>query len=201
MSPDDVLSFWLEPEPTTEAEVEARRRFWFGGGDAVDNEIRDRFGGLVERARAGALDAWAETAGGTLALILLIDQFSRNVHRGSAEAFACDGKALRLARGGYDSGRFDTLGPIERMFGALPFHHAEDLEAQKQGMRLSVRDALAARPPVDALLRQAVDSGRKHLDVIARFGRFPHRNAALGRASTPAEQEYLDYSKVTGQWL
>src|SRR5258706_16091447 len=95
---DDVLQFWLEPHPTTEDELAARNRFWFGSSDELDAKIRSRFGELVERARAGSLDGWAETPRGALALVILLDQFSRNVYRGRAEAFACDARALDIAR-------------------------------------------------------------------------------------------------------
>jgi uncharacterized protein (DUF924 family) len=198
---DDVLSFWLGPEPATEAEVGARRKLWFTADEKVDREIRDRFGALVESARADQLEAWAETPRGAVALIVLIDQFSRNIYRGSGEAFAHDEKALRVATQGYDSERFGELGPTARLFAAMPFHHAEDLESQKRGVRLAVHDALTAQPPFKPLLVQTVDSARRHLDVIARFGRFPHRNVVLGRPSTPDEQEYLEYLKLAGQWL
>lgn len=198
---DDVLAFWFSPEPTTNAEMDARSRMWFRGGPDVDASIRERFGRLVEDARAGRLDAWAETTRGALGLVILIDQFSRNLYRGDAASFSCDDKALALAREGYDTGRFATLGVLERTFAAMPFRHAEDLEAQKRGVALAVTDALAAEPHQKDFLVMAVDFARKHLDVIARFGRFPHRNETLGRASTPEEREYLAYLKFAGQWL
>jgi uncharacterized protein (DUF924 family) len=196
-----VLSFWLEPKPRTEAEVAVRSRYWFYGGEEVDRDVRARFAPLVERARRGELDAWAESPRGALALIILLDQFSRNLYRGTPEAFSADDKALALARAGFDSGRFAAFDPIERMFAAMPFLHAEDLASQVRAVELAVRDTVGAEPVLKQLLVDCVDFGRKHLDVIARFGRFPHRNAALSRTSTPAEQEYLDYLKYAGQWL
>jgi uncharacterized protein (DUF924 family) len=198
---EDILTYWLEPEPRTPAEAEARKDFWFTGGAAIDEEIRQRFAGLVARARAGQLDAWTETSRGTLALIILIDQFSRNLHRGTPAAFSHDPVGLALAEQGFAAGRFDELGPIERMFAAMPFRHAEDVTAQKRGVALAVTDALAGPPHLKDYLIYSVDWARKHLDVIVRFGRFPHRNAALGRASTPEELEYLAYLKHAGQWL
>jgi uncharacterized protein (DUF924 family) len=198
---EDVLSYWLTPSPRTAAEAEARKEFWFAGGTAIDDEIRRRFGGLVAEARAGALDAWTATPRGTLALIILIDQFSRNLHRGTPEAFSFDPVALDLARAGFDGGRFEALDPLERLFAALPFRHAEALEPQKRAVALAVTDALAGPPHLKDLLVYSVDWARKHLDVIVRFGRFPHRNAALGRTPTPEEVEYLAYLKLAGQWL
>src|SRR5882672_11086586 len=123
---DSFLSYWLEPEPTNEAEVEVRKAFWFQGSADIDREIRDRFGALVDKARSGELDEWAESPRGTLALIILIDQFSRNLYRGTPAAFSCDSMALGLARRGYESGHFGELRTIEHLFAAMPFRHAED---------------------------------------------------------------------------
>jgi uncharacterized protein (DUF924 family) len=198
---EDVLSYWLQPQPRTAAEVEARKEFWFTGSEATDQEICRRFGALVARARAGELAAWSETWRGSLALIILIDQFSRNLHRGTAAAFSHDPVGLALTRSGFEGGRFDDLDPIERMFAALPFRHAEDVESQKRAVALAVKDALTGAPHLKDFLVYSVDWARKHLDVIVRFGRFPHRNAALGRVSTPDEVEYLAYLKLAGQWL
>jgi uncharacterized protein (DUF924 family) len=198
---DSVLGFWTEPEPTTEEEVAERGKLWFGGGPAVDAEIRERFGGLLERAKRGELDGWAADPRGRLALIILLDQFSRNVYRGKAEAFAHDGKALELSRSAFDHGMYDRADACDRLFVLLPFSHAEDLEAQKRAVELSVESFLSAPPHLKKFLVSATDFARKHLDVIARFGRFPHRNATLGRASTKQELDYLAYLKEAGQWL
>lgn len=196
-----VLSFWFEPIPTTEVEASDRMRFWFGSDAAVDRRILEEFGELVARARRGELDAWASTPRGTLALIVLIDQFSRNLNRGSADAFSADDKALALSRDGYDSGKFTGFHPLEHLFAGMPFLHAEDLDAQRRGVMLCARNALNAPDPLRKACVGGVDFARKHLDVIARFGRFPHRNAVLGRTTTSDEHEYLDYLKIAGQWL
>lgn len=201
MEIDDVLSYWLGPPPETATELEAKKQLWFDGGPAVDAEIRARFGPVVAKARAGELTAWTGTPRGTLALLVLLDQFSRNLHRGTAEAFSHDPICLELARAGFDSGRFDELDPIERLFAALPFRHAEDVDSQKRGVALAVRDALGATPGLMDFLVYSVDWARKHLDVIVRFGRFPHRNKALGRTSTPEEIDYLAYLQLARQWL
>jgi uncharacterized protein (DUF924 family) len=198
---DRVLAFWIEPKPDTEEAMQAKFRFWFSGGDQIDRDIHDKFGPLVERARAGELDDWAATPRGALALIILIDQFSRNLYRGRPESFSADGKALELARAGFDSGKFSDFDAIDLMFASLPFCHAEDLESQKRSVALSQRAALKAPPATKKLMVGGVEFARKHLDVIARFGRFPHRNAQLGRSATPEEAEYLEFSKFAGQWL
>lgn len=198
---DEVLAYWLLPKPLTAAEVEARRQFWFEGSTDIDREIRTRFGALVARARAGELDAWMESPRGILALLILLDQFSRNIHRGTPEAFSHDPIALEIARAGFDTGRFEGFDVIDRMFLALPFRHAEDVESQKRAVELAVKDAHVGALHLLDFLVYSVDWARKHLDVIVRFGRFPHRNATLGRTSTPEELSYLAYLKRAGQWL
>lgn len=198
---EEVLSYWFRPRPTTEAEVEARKQFWFTGSAAIDREIRERFGALVEQARAGKLHHWADTPKGSLALIILLDQFTRNLYRGTPDAFSHDPVALKLAEEGFAAGLFDELDLFERMFVALPYRHAEDVAHQKRAVALAVQDARSAPPLLLDFLVYSVDWARKHLDVIVRFGRFPHRNAALRRESTPEELEYLDYLRIAGQWL
>jgi uncharacterized protein (DUF924 family) len=198
---DTVLGFWIEPKPATEEEVAERGKLWFGGGPDLDAKIRDRFGGLLERAKRGELDAWADEPRGRLALIILIDQFSRNVYRGKPEAFAHDAKALELARTAFDAKMYDAADVIERLFASLPFSHAEDLDAQRRAVRISVQSFHRAPAHLRPFAISATDFARKHIDVIARFGRFPHRNATLGRVSTEEEVEYLAFLKDTGQWL
>lgn len=202
---DSILEFWLEPKPTTKAENDAAWKKWFFTTDPeLDRTISERFGALVERARRRELEAWKASPRGTLALIILIDQFSRNAYRGRAEAFATDALGLQLAREGYDSGTFDDLDLVEHLFAAMPFRHSEDLEAQRTAVDLAQRHAMLAATTQPALLDAYIDSvewARRHYDVIARFGRFPHRNATLGRDSTPEEAEYLAYLKAVGRWL
>ena len=126
-----VLSFWLEPKPTTEDELATRQKMWFMGGKAIDEQIEREFAGLVESARRGELDAWAATARGRLALVILLDQFTRNLHRGSPQAFASDAKAVALSASGYDANLFEGLDAIDHMFLSLPFSHAGDLESAR----------------------------------------------------------------------
>lgn len=180
--PDDarsVLDFWFGPEPVPRPE-------WFRKDTAFDETIRQRFAALVERALAGELDPWAATPDGLLALLVLLDQFPRNLFRGQARAFAGDARALGLARAAVARGDDRRLHPVQRVFVYLPFEHAEDLTAQDESMRLFT--ALATESPSHA---DTLEWARRHREVILRFGRFPHRNAALGRADSTEEAEYL----------
>jgi uncharacterized protein (DUF924 family) len=179
----DILDFWFADGPDT------FRQAWFQRDDGFDTEIRRRFSALVVPAREGALDDWAATPEGALALFLVLDQFPRNLFRGSPEAFASDAHALRLARRLVIGGRMDlALPPTQRVFLYLPFEHAEELAAQDQSVALfeGLRDH-----PAHAQPNGTIDYAWRHRAVIARFGRFPHRNAVLGRESTPAELTYL----------
>lgn len=202
---DAILEFWLEPKPTTPSENEAAwQRWFFKTSPELDRDITERFGALLERARRGELDDWKASPRGRLALIVLIDQFSRNIHRGKAEAFAADSVGLELAREGYAKGAFDGLDLVEHLFAAMPFRHAENVEAQRLGVDFAQRHAMMCATTQPSLLAAYVDSvewARRHYDVIARFGRFPHRNATLRRESTAEEQEYLAYLKAVGRWL
>jgi uncharacterized protein (DUF924 family) len=172
LAPADVLSFWFSDEA---------KKHWFERSDAFDVECRDRFGPAAEAARSGALDGWAETAEGALALLILLDQVPRNIFRGTPGAFASDEKALAVAKAAVDRG-FDAAVPADRRtFFYLPFQHSELLADQERGMEL-----YAASDIPDGMRWM-----KAHRDIVARFGRFPHRNAILGRTSTPEELEFL----------
>jgi uncharacterized protein (DUF924 family) len=132
---DEVLEFWFG-ESEDAAQRPDRMQLWFSGGDEVDRRIRERFGALLEQARSGALNHWAETARGRLALIVLIDQFSRNVYRGSAEAFSQDALALRLSLDGLENGHYAQLSCFEQLFFVMPLEHAEDLAQQNRAVAL-----------------------------------------------------------------
>jgi uncharacterized protein (DUF924 family) len=196
-----VLSFWLEPKPSTDEELGARQKLWFMGGEELDRKIDAMFRPLVERAERGELDAWTETPRGTLALVILLDQFTRNIHRGSPKAFESDAKTVAIVSAGYDAKRFEAFDALDHMFLSLPFSHSENLEHQKRAVRHAVHYSLGAPAAWKKMSSAGVDFARKHLDVIARFGRFPHRNAVLGRESTAEEREYLEYLRDAGQWL
>jgi uncharacterized protein (DUF924 family) len=177
MTPHEVLDFWFAGDPA------AHRQVWFKSLPEFDAAC-SRFADALRDARAGRFDHWTDTPRGTLALIILLDQFSRNLHRGSPEAFAADAKALGIARSAVARGFDQELGQVERMFVYLPFEHSENLVDQNESVRLfaTLREALG---------EDSIRYGERHRDVIRRFGRFPHRNAALGRISTPDELAYL----------
>jgi uncharacterized protein (DUF924 family) len=177
MTQDEVLDFWFA------GDAAAFRKLWFEAPPDFDIAC-SRFADALRDAKAGALDHWTETPRGTLALIILLDQFSRNLHRGSPEAFAADAKAREIARSAVAREFDNVLGPMERMFVYLPFEHSENLADQDESVRLFATLA-------DALGEDSMRHTKRHRDVIRRFGRFPHRNAALGRVSTPEELEYL----------
>jgi uncharacterized protein (DUF924 family) len=189
---DDLLAYWLGPATADGSIPRDRAALWFGGGAATDRDVRTRFGDALERACRGELPPWRATARGRLATVILLDQFSRNCFRGSARAFAQDAAALALARDAIARGDEQALTLLERVFLYLPFEHAEDLAAQDESVR-RFTGLVGEAPPVaraafEEFLRYAVD----HRDCIARFGRFPQRNATLGRASIPEERAFLD---------
>jgi len=178
----EVLTFWFGEG----AERGKPRKAWFQKDPAFDAEIRNRFLALYEDAAGERLGAWGERAAECLALVIVLDQFPRNMFRGTARAFASDALALESARHaverGYDAGSL----PLERLFFYLPFEHSESLDDQWRALALI--GPLAAWPETADVFRYAV----RHWEVIQRFGRFPHRNAALGRASTPQEIDFMN---------
>ncbi|MBM3357362.1 MAG: DUF924 domain-containing protein [Betaproteobacteria bacterium] len=189
---EQVLEFWFGKCGADGAIDPSRRKMWFREGRKHDAEIRRRFGALHERACRGELDDWAATARGRLALILVLDQFSRHLYRGNARACAQDAPAQRLALGGLEQGADRELAPAERAFFYLPLEHAEDRELQERSVRCfaSLADGVPAASRKD--YKSFLDYARRHREIIERFGRFPHRNVALGRASTPEEREFLE---------
>lgn len=201
IDPEAVLAFWFEPRATTQEGAELLGKRWFNGGKELDLELDRRFRSAISAARNGELDAWERSPRGTLALLLLLDQFPRNVFRNHADSFASDAQALALARRAIERGVLDSFEVPERLFFGLPFSHAEDLEVQKTAVAMAERMAFVTSPLWEGFVVSGVDFARKHLDVIARFGRFPHRNQTLDRESTEAELEYLAYLKRVGQWL
>ena len=180
----DVLDFWFLP-PDNRDYGQARGE-WFRKDDAFDAHIRARFGTLIDAAIEGALRAWEATPHGALARLIVLDQFTRNVYRGTPRAFAGDAQALALAVALTQAGQDQQLPPMLRAFAYLPFEHAEDLAMQARAVEL-FQLLSQAQPGFDGML----DYAQRHQEVIARFGRFPHRNAMLGRPSTPEEVEFL----------
>ena len=173
--PVEVLDFWLG---------EIGPKGWYAGGEEIDALCRDRFGDLWQAAHDGGLEHWVEGTVGTLAYLIVCDQFPRNIHRGSALAFATDSRALTAAKRAVAEG-WDLNAPEpERQFFYMPFEHSEDPADQVLAVQY-LTERLASEP--DMALH-----ARAHQEVITRFGRFPTRNAALGRTSSPEEQTYLD---------
>jgi uncharacterized protein (DUF924 family) len=182
--PQQVLDFWFGAEGSPEhGKVRAA---WFQKNDAFDALIARQFGATVERALAGGLQDWAISAPQALARLILLDQFTRNLFRGSARAFAGDALALQAARELLARGFDAQLRPEQRVFAYLPFEHDETLASQDRSVALFA--ALAAQAPQ---LEENLRYAHKHRDVILQFGRFPHRNAALGRSSSADEAAYL----------
>ncbi|CAN7450931.1 DUF924 domain-containing protein [Trinickia sp. LjRoot230] len=179
-----VLAFWFGEPGSPRFGQEWDR--WFARDDAFDATLREQFGATLAGASGGECDSWQRSPLGTLALIIVLDQFSRNIHRGTLAAFAADGRALAVARGLIASGADLTLPSLHhRAFAYLPFEHAESREAQSESVRLF--SELARETGEQGYLRYA----RQHAVIIERFGRFPHRNAVLGRVSTEEELAFL----------
>ena len=169
-----ILDFWF-------GDADAERAEWFRKDDAFDAQIGQRFGAQVQTALAGGLREWMAGRESALARVLLLDQFTRNIYRGTPRAFAGDALALQAARAMVASGLDMQLPPLRRVFVYLPFEHSEDMAMQHESLRL-----------FGSLGRQGfLDYARRHAVIVERFGRFPHRNAILGRTSTPEEIEFL----------
>lgn len=189
---DAILEFWFGELTEDGGWDEGRYQIWFMGGEEVDATIRDRFGEDVERAARGEYDAWKQTPRGALALILLFDQFTRNIWRGSGDAFQYDHLSRALSYELIGSGSHRELHPIERTFVYMPLEHTEELEAQRRCVELFEeleREVPEARRET---FEGFTEYARKHLRLIERFGRFPHRNELLGREPTPEERAYLE---------
>ena len=178
MKASDVVNFWQDAGPLR----------WFTRDSAFDGALAIRFGGARKEARSGAFDDWAETPGGAMGLVILLDQMSRNIHRGTPLAFAADAKALALANSSIARGFHQKFPAPRAMWFLMPLEHAENIDAQHRCV------ALFQATGMHDLVRYA----RIHLDIIARFGRFPHRNPILGRISTEAELHFLRTGGFSG---
>lgn len=188
---EEILAFWFGAVDGDGLSAPERARMWFRSDPAVDAEIRRRFGPVLAQAARAALPAWEERARGRLALVLLHDQFARNIYRGTPQAFAGDARALALCLQAIACGHDQALASIERAFLYMPLQHSERLEAQERGVGHYEALLRAVTAPVARRLERFRDSAIEHRDIIRRFGRFPHRNGILGRTSTPAELEFL----------
>ncbi|WP_295801378.1 DUF924 family protein [uncultured Microbulbifer sp.] len=189
----EVLTFWFGSDLPDHPPAETLRKCWFSGGSPFDDEIRTRFGDLVDAALAGQLGDWRETLSGQLALVLVCDQFTRNIFRGSPRAFAGDPQALAISQAVIRDNQQTTLGLHQRAFLGMPLEHSEQPEVQAQSVAYfdQLRQDFTSGPEAKTAASYYRFAAR-HRDVIAEFGRYPHRNAALGRPSTAAEQAWLD---------
>lgn len=189
--PEDVLKFWF-PNRLNEGQTAIVRQWewWFCGG--ADDQAIAPFISLWQQAASGELDDWANAPRSRLALIIILDQFSRIIHKGTPQAFTQDAKASLLALTGLEAGHYSALAtPWEKTFFLLPLGHSEALENLALAVQLAEELVPTAPPEYRALLEFSASQARSHRDVIARFGRHPHRNDVLERASTPEELEYL----------
>lgn len=173
---DKVIAFWFDGETVNK---------WFSKDPAFDDIVRSRFGRAIERALDGQFDSWANDPKGALALVVLLDQMARNAYRGTPRAFQGDARALEIAK----TMTTDGFTIKEKLFAYLPFEHSEDPRDQAESMTRF--RALDAKHPLNPLVSRAADYARKHAYVIRRFGRFPHRNVILRRASTEEELTFL----------
>lgn len=186
---EDIHEFWFGELDRDGMTVQDRNSLWFGADDKTDETCRARFGAALTLALQGKLDDWPHTDRGLIALVVLLDQFSRNIHRGSAQAFDGDARALALALDNIADDRHLTMPAIHRVFLYLPLEHCEDLVIQEKCVSLfEALEAESKHPRFASFTRYA----QAHRDVIATFGRFPHRNAILGRSSSAQEQDYLE---------
>lgn len=188
MSIDAVLAYWFGEPP---ADIHDLNRLWFDRSDVTDGHIREHFGAEVEQAMAGKLDHWASTPRGGLALVVLLDQFTRNLYRGQPTPFEMGPRALKHALAIMDRGEDRALTPAQRSVLYLPLEHAEDraMQARAVSAFASLLDACA--PAERPVFEEFLDYAQRHQKIIDRFGRYPHRNAALSRVSTAEEVQFL----------
>ncbi len=188
---DAILLFWFKEQELSGPQIDRRMDIWFGTDPILDHEIEKEFGDDVAAASEGRLDHWAEDPHGRLALILLIDQFRRNIYRNSAEAFSMDKLALKLCVEGAMEKKDIGLTPLQRIFFYMPLQHAESRKVQEKSVELYNRLAEAVSPTYRETLLTIAQFAELHRDIVDQFGRFPHRNKLLNRDNTAEEDEYL----------
>ena len=186
-----ILSFWFKEQELSAPQIDRRMDIWFSEDAVFDEEIKENFAGDVTAACEGKLDHWAAEPRGRLALIILIDQFRRNIHRNTAEAFSMDKLALKLCVEGAMEKKDQGLSPIQRVFFYMPLQHAESRKVQAKSVELYNRLAEAVSPTYRETFLTVAQFAELHKDIVDQFGRFPHRNKLLGRENTPEEDEYL----------
>lgn len=188
---DAILTFWFGQSLENAEALKQESTRWFSGGSALDREVSLRFGELLKPVAVLPADAFASPLV-ALAGVLVLDQFPRHIFRGEAQAFAFDAKALQLVDNALERGWDSQLHPLQTSFLYMPLQHTEHLQRQQQSVQLFSKLAETAPPPYQQFIESNLGYARQHLDIIERFGRFPHRNHALGRTSTAAETAYLN---------
>lgn len=192
LTPEEIHAFWFADTLGNPASAAQRMGFWFESSRETDALIAKRFTPALQDAGHGALKHWEAQPHARLALIIVLDQFPRSIHRGTAAAFRHDRHALEVTRRGVAAHHLRALTIPEQFFFLMPFQHTEDLGCQREGLKLFEQMVSDAAAEWRELAQGVLDSAVVHLNIIERFGRFPHRNAIRGRESTPAEIEYLE---------
>lgn len=192
---DTVYDFWFG-DTARASNHDDRLPLWFGGGDELDATIRERFGDWIDEAAAKDWDLAALTERQRLGLIVLLDQFPRNVHRGTPRVYRYDGRAQEICAAAFEAG-MEGLAPIERMFAGMPLIHSENLAYHEMAVADLHERILPAVDQSQQLWQGTLRQSALYLDIIRRFGRFPHRNAILGRETTPEEAAFLAETKMT----
>jgi uncharacterized protein (DUF924 family) len=188
---DKILSFWFKEQALSAPQIDRRMDIWFGENPDFDDEIEAEFSDDIARASKGKLDHWADDPHGRLALIILIDQFRRNIYRNTEKAFSKDQLALKLCVEGAMAKKDKGLTPIQKVFFYMPLQHAESRKVQAKSVDLYNRLAESVSPTYRETFLTVAQFAELHKDIIDQFGRFPHRNALLGRKNTQEEDEYL----------
>ena len=189
---EQILSFWFKEQELSAPQIDRRMDIWFGEDPVFDHDIEKEFADDIEKASEGKLNHWADEPHGRLALIILIDQFRRNIYRGTLKAFSHDKVALKLCVEGAMEKKDKGLTPIQRVFFYMPLQHAESAKVQAKSVELYERLAESVSPTLQETFLTVAQFAELHKDIIDKFGRFPHRNALLGRTSTEHEQAYLN---------
>lgn len=192
LKPEDILDFWFGPLDENGMPAQEKQAQWFSSSKQTDQWIRRRFHSYVTFASENGLPDWEGTPQGRLAMLLLLDQFSRNIYRGMALAFSNDRQALALCLSGLEKGMDVDLPLVQRAFFYMPLQHSERRKDQQLSVELFEQLHATGEGPVKEVLKGFLGYAREHREIIERFGRFPHRNAVLKRVSTPAETAYLN---------
>jgi len=188
---DAILSFWFREQALSAPQIDRRMDIWFSEDSVLDHEIEKEFANEIDLASNGKLDHWADKPHGRLALIILIDQFRRNIYRNTAKAFSKDNLALKLCVEGAMHKKDKGLSPIQKVFFYMPLQHAESRKVQAKSVELYRRLAETVSATYRETFETVAQFAELHKDIIDQFGRFPHRNKLLGRANTPEEDQYL----------